>query len=57
MNNLVPADRETAMVQALVTAGIVHTVAKHCTTGQLPSCTCSPMPPPSKLCPAAVLDW
>ena len=36
----VPANRETAIVQALVTSGVMYVVARNCSTGALLSCTC-----------------
>jgi len=37
---LVSANRETAVVQALVTSGVMYVVARNCSTGALLSCTC-----------------
>ena len=36
------ANRETAIVQALVTSGVMYVVARNCSTGALLSCTCDP---------------
>ncbi|XP_076456069.1 protein Wnt-8b-like [Babylonia areolata] len=37
-----PANQETAVVQALVTSGVMYVVARNCSTGALLSCTCDP---------------
>ena len=37
---LVSANLETAVVQALVTSGVMYVVARNCSTGALLSCTC-----------------
>ena len=34
-------NREIAFVQAVISAGIVHTVTKNCNTGELDNCKCS----------------
>lgn len=34
------ANREIGFVHAIISAGIVHTVTKNCTMGQLENCRC-----------------
>lgn len=34
-------NREIAFVQAIISAGIVHTVTKNCHTGEIDNCKCS----------------
>lgn len=36
--------RESAFVYALSAAAISHTIARACTTGDLPGCSCGPIP-------------
>ena len=40
-NNLLPSNRETAFVHAIISAGIVHTIAKNCSKGQFDKCHCN----------------
>ncbi|KPM06881.1 Wnt-8b-like protein [Sarcoptes scabiei] len=42
-NNL-PINQEIAFVQAIISAGIVHTVTKNCSSGAIDNCRCSKMP-------------
>nr|XP_027196299.1 protein Wnt-8b-like [Dermatophagoides pteronyssinus] len=39
--NHLPINREVAFVQAIISAGIVHTVTKNCSDGSLDNCKCS----------------
>lgn len=36
------ASRETAFAHAIISAGIVHTITKNCSRGELHSCGCDP---------------
>lgn len=39
-NNFLPSNRETAFVHAIISAGIVHTIAKNCSNGDSDKCNC-----------------
>ncbi|KAI1291836.1 Protein Wnt-8b [Halotydeus destructor] len=40
MSSKLPANREIAFIHAIINAGIVHTVTKNCSMGQLDNCRC-----------------
>lgn len=39
-NNLLPSNRETAFVHAIISAGIVHTITRNCSKGHFDKCHC-----------------
>ena len=40
MFNMFPGSKETAFLYAITTAGVVHTVARACSSGNLTECNC-----------------